>query len=71
MNPMGLILLAAGAFSMCGAWFDWDLFMESRKARLFVAILGRNGARVFYGILGLTIALAGLLVFLGIVQGSR
>jgi hypothetical protein len=42
----------AGAFTIAGAALDWDLFMGSRRATLCVRLLGRNGARVFYGVLG-------------------
>lgn len=70
MNPVGLILCAAGLFSICGAAMDWDFFMNSRKARFFVLILGRSGARVFYGILGSAIAIAGVLVTLGILKDA-
>ncbi len=70
MNPVGLILVAAGLFSICGAAFDWDFFINSRKARLFVSILGRTGARVFYAILGLVIAVLGTLITLGIMKDA-
>ena len=43
MNPAGLILMAAGVFSIAGAALDWDFFINSRKARLFVSLFGRNG----------------------------
>jgi len=70
MNPLGLILIAGGVFSVLGAALDWDFFMESRKARLFVGMLGRNGARVFYGILGTGIAVFGTLGVMGVVDLS-
>ena len=70
MNPFGLILVAFGIFSICGAAFDWDWFINSRKARFFVAILGRTGARIFYGILGLVIIVIGVLVTLGILKDA-
>jgi len=49
------ILAAAGVFAIVGAAKDWDWFMNSRKAALWVRLFGRNGARVFYGVLGLAI----------------
>ncbi|MBM4004241.1 MAG: hypothetical protein FJ295_13295 [Planctomycetes bacterium] len=70
MNPIGLILVAAGLFSISGAVFDWDFFINSRKARFFVSILGRTGARIFYGILGLIIVVIGALITLGIVRDA-
>ena len=47
-----LLGAAVGVFTICGAVFDWDFFMENRRARLFVWMFGRNGARVFYALLG-------------------
>jgi hypothetical protein len=70
MNLFGLIIVAMGIFSICGAAFDWDWFINHRKAQFFVAIFGRNGARVFYGILGVFLVVLGALVTFGIVQDS-
>ncbi|MEW6535052.1 MAG: immunity 17 family protein [Candidatus Auribacterota bacterium] len=63
-NIMGLILVFAGLFSIAGAVFDWDWFMTHRKARLLVKLLTRNGARVFYAVLGVIISVIGILVML-------
>lgn len=68
MNLAGMILLGAGVFSVCGAVCDWDWFINSRKARAMVALLGRNGARAFYGLLGAVLSVVGLLGLLGIVD---
>ena len=70
MNPLGFIFIAVGAFSMLGAICNWDWFMNARKARLTVKILTRSGARVFYGILGLGIAVLGVLATTGIIDMS-
>lgn len=70
MNPIGLLLVAAGIFSVCGAVLDWDFFMNSRRAWLLVKILGRNGARVFYALLGAAIAVFGVLITLGILKDA-
>ena len=56
----GLLIAGAGAFSIAGAAGDWDFFMNHRKARLFVALFGRQGARMFYGLLGSGLVLGGL-----------
>jgi len=57
-------LLGGGGFSVLGAAMDWDFFMESRKARLFVGIFGRNGARIVYAVIGAALALGGALMLL-------
>ena len=54
------VLFAVGLFSITCAVMDWDFFMNSRRARLFVAIFGRTGARIFYVILGLAISGVGV-----------
>ncbi len=62
------LLGLAGAFAIAGAVFDWDFFMENRKAALWVRLFGRNGARVFYVILGLVIIVLAIVVG---VQGPK
>ncbi len=57
-----LIAVLFGLFTIFCAWKDWDWFMEHHKARFFVLIFGRNGARIFYGILGLLMLGLGVLV---------
>lgn len=47
------VLFAVGLFSITCAVMNWDWYMNSRRARLFVSIFGRTGARIFYVLLGL------------------
>lgn len=58
----GLLLVAIGGFTICGAGCDWDWFMENHKARLLVTICGRTGARVVYVFIGILCVLMGLRV---------
>lgn len=60
----GILLVLAGLFSVAGGVFNWNWFMNSRRARFFVAIMSRTGARIFYVVLGLIIAGLGVKVFL-------
>lgn len=62
---VGLIIIACGAFSICGGVFDWEWFMNNYKAKPLVAIFGRKGARIFYGILGGFIIVLGVLAMIG------
>ena len=55
-----IFIFGAGIFSIVSSIFNFDFYFESRKARFFVSIFGRNGARVFYGILGLFLIILGL-----------
>lgn len=64
----GLIVIAMGLFSLLGAILDWDWYMNHRKARFIVKILGRKGARIFYAILGLGLIVLATLLALGIVD---
>ncbi|MEZ7891785.1 MAG: immunity 17 family protein [Candidatus Wallbacteria bacterium] len=52
-----ILILLCGLFSIAGGAYDWDFFMNSRKARFFVAIFGRNGARAFYICLGVILVI--------------
>lgn len=65
------LLVGTGAFGIVGAAMDWNWFMESRKAQLWVRLFGRNGARVFYAILGAAIAVLGVLLALGVISNTR
>lgn len=60
-NPtlMALLALLVGLFSVFCTVKDYDWFMQSRKARFFVNLWGRNGARAFYIVLGSFFTLAG------------
>lgn len=49
---MIIFSVGAGAFTLLASILNWNFFFESRKARFFVKIFGRNGSRIFYGILG-------------------
>lgn len=71
MNPVGLVLVAAGVFSILGGALDWGFFMNSRKARGMVRLIGHNGARGFYVVLGLVIAVLGGLITAGLIQDSN
>lgn len=67
-NFVGVILIVVGLFSLAGGVFNWDWFMNQRKSKIIVKILKRTGARIFYSILGIAIALIGVLALTGIVK---
>jgi hypothetical protein len=68
-NYISLFFIGVGLLAFCGAAFDWDWFLNARKARAFVALLGRGGARVFYGLLGATLITLGALMAMGVIAG--
>ncbi len=61
---ISLLCLLGGLFAIFCSAKNYDWFMEHRKARTMSAILGRNGARAFYIVLGAVMALAGLAILL-------
>ena len=64
----GIFFVFSGLFSILGAVKNWDFFMNNRKAYICVKLFGRNGARIFYGILGFVIAIIGLGISVGILH---
>ncbi len=69
--PFYLIVVAAGLFSVCGAVFDWDFFINNYRARPFVMLFGRTGARIFYTGLGLFLMVLGVLLMFGVLTNGR
>lgn len=62
------LILAAGLFSMAGGLFNWNFFIHSRKARLWVKFFGERGARIFYVVLGAAIVTLGTLLATGVID---
>ncbi|MDH6306876.1 hypothetical protein M2459_003497 [Parabacteroides sp. PF5-5] len=57
------IFVLAGLFSFVSSLLNFDWYFNSRKAATVVRLLGRGGARIFYGLLGLGLIVAGILFF--------
>ena len=60
MNPFGLLVVAVGLFTIGGGLRDWPWFWSNHRARFMTTILTRRGARVFYVIIGIGLAVFGL-----------
>ena len=58
----GILLVVVGLFAIVCACCDFDWFMNNYRARFFVEVLGRRGARVFYVVLGCVFLVIGLVV---------
>ena len=54
-----VMALLVGALCVISAYKDYDWFFDSSKASFFVKLMGRNGARVFYGVAGVIIMIVG------------
>ena len=65
MNPSEyfilFIFMALGLFSLVAAIFTTDWFFQSRGAASFIKLFGRQGARIFYALLGLGLITCGVL----------
>lgn len=62
----GIFAILGGIFCTFCAYKDYNWFMGSSKAWLFVKLFGRNGARLFYMGLGVFLAVVGfILLFAG------
>lgn len=59
---LAIFLILAGAFSIVGSLQNWDIFFNNFRARIFVQMLGRQGARVFYILLGAALLVGGVLL---------
>jgi hypothetical protein len=62
---VSLLSIAAGAFCLAASVQNWDWFFTNWRARIVSSIFGRNGARIFYGLLGGFLVLLGLFVGIG------
>ncbi len=60
---MFVIIILAGVFSLLASVKNWDWYFNNRRARPFVRIFGRTGARIFYGLLGIFIIVVGVVAF--------
>lgn len=62
INPdifVGSVTIGLGLFVISAAIFNWDWYYQLQKARWIQSLCGRNGARVFFGILGLGLIVLG------------
>ena len=64
MSPFPIFAVIIGILTIICAANDYDWFMKSSKAEFFVKVFGRDGARVFYGFLGLFIIVCGVIAIL-------
>ena len=56
------ILVLCGVFTVFCAYKDFDWFMDNYKASPLVKLLGRNGARIFYMVIGVLFIVGGFLI---------
>ncbi len=62
MKAHPAVMIAIGLFTAIGAMADWDWFMNNHRARIFVSMFGRDGARIFYGVVGAAFIIFGVVL---------
>lgn len=65
---IGILIILSGAFSLISSLKNWDFFFNHSRARFLVRIMGRTGARIFYGLLGSALITGGLLMACNIIS---
>ncbi|MCT4586498.1 MAG: immunity 17 family protein [Carboxylicivirga sp.] len=58
MTGVGLLIAIA-------AITNWEWYFKQRRAQTMIKLMGRNGARIFYAVLGLFFTVFGYLVLSG------
>ncbi len=53
---IGLLCFGMGIWAIYASYKDLGSFFNSFKAKIVVSVIGRTGARLFYGALGLFLA---------------
>jgi hypothetical protein len=59
---MAALTFIIGIFAILAAIQNWDWFFTNWRAEIFVKLFGRDGARVFYAVLGAVLILMGFLL---------
>lgn len=58
------VALAAGVGVITAAALDANWLLESRKAKIWLKMFGRNGARVVYGLIGVFLIVLGVIMLI-------
>lgn len=64
-------LMAAGLFTLIAAIANWDWFFNNWRARVVTDMLGREGARMLYAVLGVALLGGGIAVMTGAFGSKR
>ena len=55
-----IVVILIGLFCIFCAIMNFSWFIEGRKARIFVKMFGKTGARIFYVVFGIAIIILAL-----------
>jgi hypothetical protein len=67
MNWTGLLLVAFGFVWLFGSLFDWEWFWERGRQSWAAEFLGRDPARILYGLIGAAAIVLGVLLTFGVI----
>ncbi|WP_439183632.1 immunity 17 family protein [Carboxylicivirga taeanensis] len=59
------LMIGVGVLIFIASLTNWEWFFKQRRAQSMIKLMGRNGARIFYAILGAFFAGFGWLVLSG------
>ncbi len=59
------LMIGVGVLIFGASITNWEWFFKQRRAQIMIKLMGRNGARVFYALLGLFFAAFGWMVMTG------
>lgn len=62
-NVVQVIFLLTGVVTFLSSALDWEWFFTADNSRFVVKHLGRNGARWFYGIVGVLLIAAAIFFY--------
>jgi hypothetical protein len=65
-----LLIGLGGCFSIVCSIGDFDWFINNRKAQSVVKLIGRNGTRIFYGLLGAALVVLAILLATGLLKSK-
>lgn len=56
-----IVCIGSGIFCILGAALEWDFFYNNYKAKRMVNMFGKQGAKIFYIILGAVVIGMGII----------
>ena len=60
---LNLFIIFGGLFSLMAGILNWDWYYKTYPAPVVVWLMGRIGARIFYGLLGVFMMCMGLFAY--------
>jgi len=59
------LMIGVGALMFIAALTNWEWFFKQRRAQTIIKLMGANGARIFYALLGAFFAVFGWMALTG------